>query len=196
MYTRNCKICNIEFTSKYFRHFTCSLECRKINTIKIGNKSKLKARLSGKIKEYCAKNKEKYRQRYLKFKTETPEKYIAAYKKNNANKERKKMICKRYNEKNFKIIKEKNLKKQYKISLEDFNNMKLKCGNKCEICKLPETKLKNNGTETRDLCIDHCHVTGKIRGLLCVKCNLAIGAVKDSIENLKSAILYLEQSKC
>jgi hypothetical protein len=44
-----------------------------------------------------------------------------------------------------------------------------------------------------DLAVDHCHTTGKIRGLLCSKCNPALGAFNDNIEILNSAIKYLKE---
>lgn len=55
----------------------------------------------------------------------------------------------------------------------------------CKIC---------NTTSTKPLSVDHCHSTGKIRGLLCNPCNMGIGQFKDSIVRLKNAISYLEGS--
>ena len=42
------------------------------------------------------------------------------------------------------------------------------------------------------LVVDHCHATGKVRGLLCHNCNRALGLLKDKISVLKNAIQYLE----
>ena len=42
--------------------------------------------------------------------------------------------------------------------------------------------------------IDHCHITGKIRKLLCIRCNNALGFLDDSIERLKLCIQYLENN--
>ena len=55
----------------------------------------------------------------------------------------------------------------------------------CQICKQVD--------ERRALSIDHNHSTGKVRGLLCDKCNRAIGLMQENINSLKSAIEYLER---
>lgn len=54
----------------------------------------------------------------------------------------------------------------------------------CKICDEPEK-----------LCVDHCHTTGKVRGLLCNSCNRAIGSLKENIKSLTKAIEYLKSSK-
>lgn len=61
----------------------------------------------------------------------------------------------------------------------------------CAICKLPESSRHHKG-KLRDLAVDHCHKTGKVRGLLCSSCNRGIGIFKENIETLKIAINYLE----
>ena len=42
-------------------------------------------------------------------------------------------------------------------------------------------------------CIDHCHVTGTIRGILCIKCNMMLGLAKENLMVLQSAIWYLQR---
>lgn len=49
-----------------------------------------------------------------------------------------------------------------------------------------------NKNQRQKIVIDHCHATGRIRGLLCHNCNRALGLLKDSEENLKRAIEYLK----
>jgi len=65
---------------------------------------------------------------------------------------------------------------------------------KCGICKRELNKeVLNRTNKSLDLCIDHCHSTNEVRGLLCRDCNLALGMFKDNINNLKNAIKYLEK---
>lgn len=56
----------------------------------------------------------------------------------------------------------------------------------CQIC--------GNIDYRRMLNIDHCHKTGKVRGLLCDSCNKALGLFKDNVENLNKAIEYLKNN--
>lgn len=55
----------------------------------------------------------------------------------------------------------------------------------CQLCN----KFFN---KRQDLHIDHCHETGKVRGVLCRKCNVAIGSLGDNAQGLQKAIRYLE----
>ena len=56
---------------------------------------------------------------------------------------------------------------------------------RCAICGRPET-------EAGGLAVDHCHATGKVRGLLCTLCNTALGKFRDRTDILRAAIRYLE----
>jgi len=58
----------------------------------------------------------------------------------------------------------------------------------CAICGQPEKDLK------RRLAIDHCHITGHIRGLLCNRCNCFLGFAKDNVYILQGAIDYLHKN--
>lgn len=80
---------------------------------------------------------------------------------------------------------------RFKLSAEDYYKMLEKQNHLCAICKNPETQLKKKANKIKMLSVDHCHVSGKVRGLLCHLCNTALGSFKDSIENLEQAIKYL-----
>jgi hypothetical protein len=58
-------------------------------------------------------------------------------------------------------------------------------GRKCRVCDEPESEL------AKPLAIDHCHTSGKIRGVLCNRHNLALGLVADSVEELNRMAAYL-----
>lgn len=87
------------------------------------------------------------------------------------------------------------LKYTYGITLKDYEEMRIKQDSKCKICKQSEVVLDKKYGQLRDLSVDHCHTTGKIRGLLCTRCNTAIGSFRDDIDFLKSAIKYLKKAK-
>ena len=86
----------------------------------------------------------------------------------------------------FKII-NNGLKCNHNITPEEYILIYNAQEGKCAICGKSQSILKSA------LCIDHDHITGKFRGLLCTKCNIAVGNFDDSIINLKSAISYIEK---
>lgn len=93
-----------------------------------------------------------------------------------------------YQKENPHIAKKAKLKYRYNITVEDYEDMLQKQGGVCKICKLPQRSKK-----TLTLSVDHCHTTGRIRGLLCWNCNGALGQVKDNIQTLKAMIKYLQE---
>lgn len=78
--------------------------------------------------------------------------------------------------------------KRYSLGSEGLKRMFQAQQGKCAICKHSEVNLK------KGLAVDHCHKTGKVRGLLCGNCNNGLGRFKDKIEYLKQAISYLERT--
>lgn len=83
-----------------------------------------------------------------------------------------------------------NLKlKRFGISLSEYNNLIIKQDNKCAICK---KGFLSNNTLGKALAIDHCHISNKVRGLLCTNCNMGLGHFKDNQEFLQEACLYLK----
>jgi hypothetical protein len=80
------------------------------------------------------------------------------------------------------------LMKNFKMTPEDYNKMFEDQFGCCKICGIHQVNLKST------LCVDHCHTTGKIRGLLCHQCNLFIGNAKDDINILENAIKYLNEN--
>lgn len=77
------------------------------------------------------------------------------------------------------------IRRQYGISLDEYNEMLENQRYKCAICG------NEDEVEGRRLAIDHCHETNKIRGLLCGKCNRGLGLFYDNIDLLEKAKQYL-----
>lgn len=79
-----------------------------------------------------------------------------------------------------------NRKKNFGLTTDEYMNMLLSQNGVCAIC--------NGVNSDRSLAVDHDHKTEAIRGLLCTRCNNAIGAFKDDPELLRKAARYLERS--
>lgn len=77
---------------------------------------------------------------------------------------------------------------RYGLTPDAFNALWLAQGGKCAIC---EDAPEGNGA-MGVLHVDHCHATGKVRALLCQRCNKALGGFRDSPALLAKAKLYLE----
>lgn len=82
--------------------------------------------------------------------------------------------------------------RRLKLEVSDYYNMVNNQNNLCAICFSSETRLARNKNKVCELAIDHDHLTGMIRGLLCHDCNTGIGKFKDSTHLLQSAIQYLQ----
>ena len=91
------------------------------------------------------------------------------------------------------VMKDYDLKRAYGIDLKQYNDIFESQNGCCKICNKHISELNNK--HKKSLCVDHCHKTNKIRGLLCDKCNRGIGLLNDNIESLKNAIIYLESNK-
>ena len=80
---------------------------------------------------------------------------------------------------------------RYGITEEDWDEMLEAQGGVCAICGNEELKAHGRtGTQFR-LSVDHDHQTGKVRGLLCIRCNRSLGLLGDDVEILRRAIVYL-----
>ena len=114
-------------------------------------------------KKYQKKYYKKYKERILK---QSKEYYILGYKK---------------------IQAKRQLERLYGLSIEQYNNLFNEQEGCCIICGVHQINLK------RRLSVDHCHKIGKIRGLLCSKCNLVLGLFKDDHERFGKAQEYLRK---
>lgn len=139
-----------------------------------------------KVAEWVKKNPEKNRTGKIKWLKENKEKARItrnAWRMNNKEKvsEYRKRWVAKYPDK------DKNRRLLYStgITLARFEEMLKAQGGVCAIC----FHVSEDG---RQLCVDHCHKTGKIRGLLCSACNTGIGLMKDDVSLMENAIKYLQ----
>lgn len=79
------------------------------------------------------------------------------------------------------------LYKKYGITNKDYEEMFLSQNGLCKLC--------NREYTTKNYHVDHCHTTGRVRGLLCGPCNTALGLVRENEEVLKNMIKYLLDNK-
>jgi len=172
----------------------------KIKTYREVNKEKIKDW----TKEYCEANKEKIKERkklYMKTYYENTKHKKREYREVNKEKikERKKLYAsankdkrKGYLESNKDKIRHRRLQRKYNITLEQHRTMMEAQGNMCKICRISLI-----GLSTKQIATDHCHkrdAEGKkvVRGILCQKCNTAIGMMQDNPKILRAAAKYLE----
>ena len=78
------------------------------------------------------------------------------------------------------------LKRKYGITLDDYNRMFEEQGMRCKICGIDDPGAWN---------LDHCHTTGKVRGILCVKCNTSLGKIEKDPALFQRMMDYIEEHK-
>ncbi len=116
-------------------------------------------------RKYYLKNKEKKKAQSKAWKRANPEK-ARSYRKNE---------------------RDLRFRRVFGITLEDYERILEEQGGLCVICK-----GKDN---SKRLAVDHCHTTGKVRGLLCSRCNQGLGLFDDDEKKLRLAIKYLKDNQ-
>lgn len=104
-------------------------------------------------------------------------------------KEIRKVWVQEWAKKNPIRLKDSRLKYEYGIGLKEYNELVINQNHKCAICQFNPLEIK------RVLYVDHCHITNKVRALLCFHCNTGLGHFKDNIELLQKALDYLKKHK-
>jgi hypothetical protein len=171
METKICIRCGKNRNIKEYYTFKVKIG---INTRKICKKCWRK-----KSKQYRIDNPNYEKDRYLKNIDYNKQKGLESYYKNKDNAD-------------FKLKRrEYQLLIHYNITLEEYNIILKSQDYKCKICKTLAKETRGNGL----LHVDHCHKTGKIRGLLCHHCNMGLGSFKDSSLLLEEAVKYLDDFK-
>jgi hypothetical protein len=85
--------------------------------------------------------------------------------------------------------------KSYGITLSEYRSLLQKQDSRCAICGQIESAINWKTKEKKSLAVDHCHSTGKVRGLLCQSCNTALGSFNDDVSLLAKAIAYLSNNQ-
>ena len=106
-------------------------------------------------------------------------------RKKNYDPEKDRARAKAWYKRNRQKVREKQMLYKYGLTTEQYSKMVADQQNKCKIC---EKKM----TGVREPAIDHCHVSGNVRDLLCANCNAAIGLLQDDPEIIKNAARYVE----
>jgi len=132
------------------------------------------------MREWRARNKEKNAEYQKEYNKEYRKKNVEKLNANN----------KKWREENkeqdaLAMLKAR-LKRKYNLSIEEYETLIESQNNSCKVCG---THAKNN--LKGKLYIDHCHTTGKVRGLLCMKCNSALGLLNDDKELIQNLLDYL-----
>lgn len=78
-------------------------------------------------------------------------------------------------------------KQTYNITIEEYLQLIIDCDNKCIVCN---TSFKDN---TKNRHVDHDHATGKVRGILCGNCNIALGLLKDNPNTISNLLDYINK---
>lgn len=155
-----------------------------------------------------AENPEKYREEQLRYRKANREARNAQQRQRYADSwekaEKAREACRRYRAENLKKENERRRKhsanhpeqerrsrwlwqlKKYGLTEADYDAILASQGSGCRICKTARLPAGYK------LALDHCHATGKIRGILCSNCNMALGMMRDSPELLRAAAEYLE----
>lgn len=152
-------------------------------------------------REYYYKNKDRYAENSKRYKEKNSEKlliYNKLYKSINKDKikntqklwriENKDKLIeydRRQNIKNKNRRREYHLNKKYNLTCDEYDNMLLEQNNRCNICNIHQSEID------RVFTVDHNHFNGKIRSLLCCKCNWLLGNCNESIDVLNNAIKYI-----
>jgi hypothetical protein len=89
-------------------------------------------------------------------------------------------------ERTAKRQKRSELMKTFGINADQYEAMLHEQNHVCAICSKKDIC-------NRDLAVDHCHITKRVRGLLCTNCNMALGKFQDDLQNLQKAIQYMER---
>lgn len=149
-----------------------------------GHRSQCKACRSRATVEYQRNNREAYRARQKRWRAANPEatrSYVRTYK-----------ACLDPEKKQAKLErgKDRYIERKYGLTRAQWNALYAAQDGVCALCRIPGRTGRHS-----KLVVDHCHETGRIRGLLCGPCNVALGIFGDTEAALKRVFDYVRGSR-
>jgi hypothetical protein len=91
----------------------------------------------------------------------------------------------------YRTVRRKERLGRYGLNIQQYEDLAQEQNNQCALCGVDPSDKRHNGRGR--LAVDHCHVTGRVRGLLCTTCNIGLGKFEDNISLLSKAIEYLSE---
>jgi hypothetical protein len=155
-------------TQKY-----CSVSCRSLHTEKMHSEV---------IEKSCTKCKTVKPREGFPLNSRNP-RLLTSICRDCSNQYKDPDYYKKNRDKSIKTSRASMLRRTYNITESEYDKMLKEQNEVCKLCGKPPSKKR--------LAVDHCHKTGKIRGLLCSFCNTGIGMLKDDVVLLQKAIEYL-----
>lgn len=173
----HCVECGAEFQTTDKRLRYCSDDCRK-------ETNRRRAR------EYSQANPERNREKVKRWRENNPEKraeQMARWQAKNPDYNREN--ARRWYHANKDRARAARILRQYGLTIADYDAMLEAQGGGCAICGAVEVE----GDRTSFHHVDHCHASGKVRGVLCRHCNNGLGHFRDDPSLLRAAAKYLER---
>ena len=174
-----CKTCRAVYAKRYYvEHRKETLARSKLYRIEHPEKHNALNR------KYYAEHPEEVLACNKKWRVEHPEEVLACSKKWRAEHlEECRADGKKYRAEHQKEKRAYRLMHEYGMTIEEYDNLFTAQNGVCAICGLPQSSKR--------LFVDHSHETGKLRGLLCRRCNIVLGIMEDSTQLLIKAVDYL-----
>lgn len=161
-HSARCKICSSEYSKAYYSTHKEYLNSRYMNSDEATRERRKEA-----SRQWYIENKEKRIAQSLQWQADNLQRAKAAQKRYSKRKADNKRL------------------RKYNVSRAGFEYLKDQQGKVCAICKASFESLNR-------VCIDHCHTTEVVRGILCSHCNSGLGFFRDNAQFLSAAITYLK----
>lgn len=92
-----------------------------------------------------------------------------------------------------RTYRDRHLRRKFGISVDEYDRMHDAQNGLCAVCNEPETDADYRTKRLRFLAVDHCHDSGAVRGLLCRRCNTALGLLLESPDRVEALLAYLRR---